>query len=54
MTTTPDEQRGSGIQGAREKMIGHGDGMVIPSKTPRQFVLQGGAAFNYFAVKATN
>lgn len=53
-TTAPGEQRGSGIQGGLEKVIGPGDVMVIPSKTPHQFVPQGKTPFNYFVVKVTD
>lgn len=53
-TTAPGEQRGSGIQGGLEKTIGPGDVMVIPSRTPHEFVPQGSAPFNYFVVKVTD
>lgn len=53
-TTASGESRGTGIKGGEVQVLSPGDVVVIPPKTPHQFVPEGSQAFNYFVVKVTD
>jgi mannose-6-phosphate isomerase-like protein (cupin superfamily) len=50
-TTAPNEIRGASIQGGEKKMLGPGDIVHIPVKTPHQLLVDSGKQFTYFIVK---
>lgn len=48
-TTSPHEIRGAGIEGGEERLIGPGDIVHIPAKTPHRLVPDG--KLTYFVMK---
>jgi mannose-6-phosphate isomerase-like protein (cupin superfamily) len=50
-TTAPGEIRGTSIQGGTEVMLGPGDVLHIPAKTPHQMKLAPGTRVTYFVTK---
>ena len=50
-TTAPNEIRGPSIKGGEKRVLGPGDVVHIPAKTPHQLFLTPGQTFTYLVVK---
>jgi mannose-6-phosphate isomerase-like protein (cupin superfamily) len=50
-TTAPNEIRGPSIKGGEKRVLGPGDVVHIPAKTPHQTLVAPGQTFSYLVVK---
>ena len=50
-TTAPNEIRGASIKGGEKRVLGPGDVVHIPAKTPHQLFVASGQTFTYLVVK---